>query len=200
MPDEALRKGLEQACRLGTRVSDVVFTLVIIDRVRTDSKTPAWKARISFVGPRRQAREPRRIQIDITAFEEILLEPEYRPVIHPYSDAIETQVAFCRMEEILAEKLRTILQRGYPRDVYDVWYIIQNAQERFDAETVRNLFAQKCAFKAVSYTGVDQLLSVLETKNTAAHWSRILGMQIRGLPDFEEIRGDLETGLRRLLS
>ena len=194
-----LRQGLEHACRLGKRTSGVTFALVAFERVREDEETPAWSAKISFVGPRSQAREPRRIQLHITAFETVILEPEWRSVYHPYSDAVEAEALFYRLEEILAEKLRTLLQRGYPRDVYDVWYLMKNAQDRYDAELVRGIFRQKCDYKGVACGTVEQVLEVLELKNTATHWSRSLGMQIRDLPEFGGVRRDLEVELNALL-
>ena len=197
---EELRQGLEQACSLGTQASGVVFSVVALDGVRDDATTPAWSGKISFVGPRGQAREPRRIQLDTTAFEKVVLEPEWRPVYHPYRDAIEARALFYRLEEILAEKLRTVLQRGYPRDVYDVWYLLKKARGDYDAELVPGVFRQKCDFKGVAYGGVEQVLEVLELKNTADHWSRSLAMQIRDLPAFEEVRRELGADLKALES
>lgn len=196
---EELKAALEQACRLGTRMSGIAFSLVSLDPVRTDPNTPAWNARVSFVGPRAQAREARRIRLDITAFEEILLEPEFRQVFHPYSDVLDKPALFYQLEEILAEKLRTILQRGYPRDVYDVWYMLQNAGDRFDEEIVRDIFIRKCAYKGVIFNAVDQFFDILKAKNTEIHWQRSLGMQIRSLPEFQSVCQELRASLNALL-
>jgi predicted nucleotidyltransferase component of viral defense system len=168
---------------------------VALERVRDDTETPAWSAKISFVGPRGQARAPRRIQLDITAFERVILEPEWRTVCHAYRDAVEAEALFYRLEEIFAEKLRTVLQRGYPRDVDDVWYLMKTAHDRCDAELVRSVFRQKCDYKGVVCGGVEHVLEILESKNTSVHWSRSLSMQIRDLPNFEGVRRDLQGGL-----
>ena len=56
-------------------------------------------------------RSPQRsIKIEITVDEPVALEPEIHPLLHPYGEALEVHLPVYRLEEIVAEKLRTPLQ------------------------------------------------------------------------------------------
>lgn len=193
-----LREGLARAALLGTRASGVQFELVVLEQVRLEAETPAWQARLSFVGPRAQARDPRRIRLDLTAFEQLLWPPASRPLLHPYPDTCSAPLAIYPLEEIFAEKLRTLLQRGYPRDVDDVWYLLQHLPSPVDAATLRARFGRKCAYKDVRYTGVEQIEGIWAAKQTALHWDQSLGLQIRDLPVWERVRQELVQGLGAL--
>lgn len=194
-----LREGLERAAILSSQASGMRFELAVLEQVRMEVKTPAWQARVAFVGPRGQVRLPARIRLDITTFEQILLPPASQPLLHPYPDECATQLSIYALEEIFAEKARTILQRGYPRDVYDVWYLLQHLPEPVDVVALRELFARKCAYKGVAYTGIGQIEEILATKQTALHWSRSLGLQIQDLPPWDTVRPEFIRGLGAVL-
>ena len=194
-----LRNGLERAAVMASRNSGMTFALAVLEQVRMDAETPAWQARVEFVGPRRQARAPRRIRLDITAFEHILLPPASRSLLHPYLDDCTAQISVYQLEELFAEKLRTVLQRGYPRDVYDVWYLLQHAPDPFDKATFQEVFARKCAYKEVQYTGIEQVESIFEVRQTVQHWNQSLSLQIRDLPDWDTVQQELRQGLEARL-
>ncbi|MEX2193029.1 MAG: nucleotidyl transferase AbiEii/AbiGii toxin family protein [Nitrosarchaeum sp.] len=60
------------------------------------------------------------------------------------------------LEEILAEKMRAILQRKSKkiRDYYDVWRLLKT--KKFDREKVKALFLEKCKSKGITFTDVNQ--------------------------------------------
>ncbi len=58
------------------------------------------------------------------------------------------------LDEILAEKMRAIIQRAKIRDYYDVWKLLKT--QRFDREKVKTLFLEKCKSKDINFRGVDQ--------------------------------------------
>jgi hypothetical protein len=58
------------------------------------------------------------------------------------------------LENILAEKIRTLLERGKVKDYYDVWRLLKT--ESFDYDKVRKLFLQKCKAREIAFNGVDQ--------------------------------------------
>lgn len=59
------------------------------------------------------------------------------------------------LENILAEKMRTLIERGKVKDYYDVWKMLK--VEKFDPIRVKGLFLQKCSAKGVAFTSLDQI-------------------------------------------
>lgn len=57
-------------------------------------------------------------------------------------------------DEILAEKMRAIIQRGKIRDYYDVWRLLKETS--FDKDRIRKMFLEKCKTKGVDFTGMGQ--------------------------------------------
>jgi predicted nucleotidyltransferase component of viral defense system len=66
------------------------------------------------------------VRIDITQFDRIYLPVQNRIIIHPYSDAEECRVSIkCqKLEELLASKLKCLLQRRHSFDLYDYVYSV----------------------------------------------------------------------------
>jgi predicted nucleotidyltransferase component of viral defense system len=77
---------------------------------------------IAYIGPLRRTRRPRELKIDFTADEVIVAKPVKRPLKRMYSDEAKParKILCYTLEEIFAEKMRTILQRTEPRDLYIV--------------------------------------------------------------------------------
>lgn len=69
------------------------------------------------------------IKIEVIIYEKMVFSPEIRPVDHAYSDklsdAIMAGIPCYSIQEVLAEKLRALIQQFYtaPRDFYDIWYL-----------------------------------------------------------------------------
>lgn len=200
LSEDTLRASISTACTQAQTASGVRFTLTDLEQTREVPQETAWQARVEFIGPRQQTRSPRRIRLDLTAYEQVLLPPARRPIFHSYSDAFNADLPVYTLEEILAEKLRTILQRGYPRDVYDTWYLLTHAPDQIDLRRAAAVFRRKCAYKGVDAGDVDHFFKILEEKNTAVHWTASLGAQIRNLPPFDQLQVGLRGALTRLLT
>ena len=84
---------------------------------------------------------PLRIKLDVTKIDReiILLDLEKREINHPYSDALKADVLVYQLEEIIAEKLRALFERTRPRDMYDVWYMIDKSDKRI----ISKIFVEK---------------------------------------------------------
>lgn len=65
-----------------------------------------------------------KVKLDITEFDKLYLPVQTRSLIHPYSDASECSVpvACVKLEEVLASKMRCLLQRRHIPDLYDLVY------------------------------------------------------------------------------
>ncbi len=102
----------------------------------------------------RSTGNPLKIKMDITKKEnEIILNPiQKKNIIHIYSDKINEQINVYTLEEMFAEKVRSLFERTRPRDLYDVWYL--NKKMTFD----KSLFQKKCKHKKVE-PNIDELVT-----------------------------------------
>lgn len=58
------------------------------------------------------------------------------------------------LDEILAEKMRSIIQRKKIRDYYDVWRLLKT--QKFDKEAIKKIFLEKMKIEGTPYAGIDQ--------------------------------------------
>jgi predicted nucleotidyltransferase component of viral defense system len=61
----------------------------------------------------------------------------------------EFEVLVYSLSEILVEKIRSIMQRGYSRDYYDVWRLLKGT--RFRDSEVKKLLKRKCGWNGIRY-------------------------------------------------
>lgn len=79
-----------------------------------------------------------KVRMDISEYERLLLEPVARELIHPYSDApaCRSTIKCARVEEILASKLKCLLQRRQVVDLYDYLHWLLFGTEGIDRSLV----------------------------------------------------------------
>ncbi len=154
--------------------------------------TNGWKAtlrcRSSMTG-----RMSINIKLDITAFnrERIMLPLEKRPMFHDFSDSCGTGILAYSLNEIMAEKMRALFDRGWPRDFYDVYRLWDVA----DMDVAVPTFEKKCEFK-----GIEPDISALigERELLRGGWNSSLGHQMKSVPDFDEMFESLLCRLKTL--
>lgn len=105
-----------------------------------------FQSKFKYTGPI----GPGTVKIEITREEEIG-EVVMMPIPQHY-DYPKFSVKVYSLETILAEKLRSIIQRGKVRDYYDVWRLLKENKVQTN---VRDLFLKKCETKNVEFTGID---------------------------------------------
>ncbi len=127
------------------------------------------------------ASTPTKIIIDLTTVsnESVLLPVEKRQIYHPYSDKLTAGATSYCLEEIMAEKIRSLFQRVRPRDIYDIWHLAG----RVNRDAVTGILHRKCGCKEVVPDG-----SVLAGKRErfSASWNASLRHQMKAVPSFEE--------------
>lgn len=133
------------------------------------------------------------IKLDINHTEEIIFPVQTKTIFHNYSDKAvfnNHKVNAYAIEEILSEKLRSLIQRKYtsPRDCYDIWYIIKNV-EGIDRNTIKSGFLKKMESKKIFFEGVNQLFNSKKEKILKTHWNTQLANQFpkNQIPDYEII-------------
>jgi predicted nucleotidyltransferase component of viral defense system len=89
------------------------------------------------------------VKLDISEFDKIYLPIQQRNLIHPYSDADKcTGIVHClKLEEMLADKLKCLLQRRMSSDLYDyVYAIFINRELEVNTGEIVSLFLRKTIF------------------------------------------------------
>lgn len=151
----------------------------------------------------------RGIKVEITVDEPLALPPQTLPLLHAYGEALATDLSVYRLEEIVAEKLRTPLQaqkrvdagswsRNCARDYYDLWYLFRLEENVIDLPTALEILPQKCVVRDVSFDGADDFFPPLIVSEARRQWETSLADLIRPLPAFDDVIEGLCASLRML--
>src|SRR5216683_2417665 len=127
------------------------------------------------------------IRMDITEFDKIFLPTQSRNLIHPYSDVQECRASIrcLKLEEMLAAKLKCLLQRRYSFDLYDyVYAIFINRELEINRGEIVSTFLKKTIFEP-SPGVVAGLLLGLPFQVFRAAWSKYIVAPASSLISFE---------------
>lgn len=140
--------------------------------------------------------------MDITLDEPVILPPQRRSVVTSLFGDLHPHVLCYTLEEILAEKMRSILQRGKARDYYDVWRLLEEKADSFDRQTARRVLSEKCRHKGFPAPSVEAFLQPALLQAAAAYWSQELIGQVPGedWPSWETVAADLGKSLSDFFS
>ena len=203
LPQEQLRPLIESACRNAAHMSGVEYRLVEFKKLREVSGEEAYNVRIEYRGPSQpSAGNLPRIQFDLTYYEDVVLPPEDLKILHFYTDSLRGARAWTySLDEIMAEKLRSILQQRKrvprPRDYYDLWYVLKNKD--VNRKEVRAAFLKKCELKKEAFESVDDFFGKALLEKNATAWVASIGRQVKEVPPFDQVIDELRPTLRRLL-
>lgn len=135
------------------------------------------------------------IRMDISLKEMLVTEPLEKEIADSYSDSTNFTVLVYSLEEILLEKLRSIIQRGKSRDYFDVWMLLK--KNRFDKDKIKELFIEKCKLKNIK-PSYELFFEDTKLKETRDFWKTGLTRLMKEVPDFETVINDLRTELEFL--
>ena len=159
----------------------------------------AARLRAQFVGP---LRHPARLLFDVTLDEPVLLTPVRRQAIDSPFPSLCPVVLTYALEEILAEKMRSILQRGKARDYYDVWRLLGEKAALVDMDLVRSALVRKCRHKGLGEPSAHTFLLPKQLAEAGVYWERDLAGQVpaRSLPSWESVTRELARLLAAFFS
>lgn len=150
---------------------------------------------ISYVGPLGGVGANKRVKVDISRSEVLQFEPILKNAYLGYSDQEGHQLLCYPLEEILVEKLRSIMQRMQARDFYDIWYLLE--MHEMDVSFYVNEFKAKCESKDIDPKGFHEKLDQ-RLPQYHGRWQRSMSDQIRDLPDFETVLREVMRHLKKL--
>jgi len=151
---------------------------------------------ISYIGPLGGPGNNKKVKIDISRNEKLVFETINQNVIKTYSDQEPHQLLCYSLNEVLIEKLRSVMQRMQPRDFYDIWYLLEIHSMEVDFYT--NEFKAKCENKQVNPAQFHQKLEQ-RLPQYKGRWQNSLADQIHSLPDFEKVERELMRHLRKFV-
>jgi predicted nucleotidyltransferase component of viral defense system len=181
-----------RACRFVSERTGVVFDLdrsQIAVQGQLDERRRVFDARVYFKDFYGNADHITiRLSIDITEFDRIYLPTQTRLVIHPYSDQqiCRGEIRCLKLEEMIANKLKCLLQRRHVPDVYDLVYsTFVNRDIAVDRGEVLGTFLRKTIYER-SPGVARQILLELPLLALREAWSRYIVAPTQGVLEFEE--------------
>lgn len=141
--------------------------------------------KIPFNGPMQRRGSTPTIKLDLTNDEIIINQPPLKSIHHPYSDTKPMQIiAYC-IEEIFAEKLRALVERLRPRDLYDVIHLHLDSRWHPSRKVVLDTLNQKCSYKNAPIPTMDIPEASVKKQDLIYDWRDMLAHQIADLQSFE---------------
>ncbi|MBN1938357.1 MAG: nucleotidyl transferase AbiEii/AbiGii toxin family protein [Candidatus Aminicenantes bacterium] len=134
------------------------------------------------------------IKVDVT-MDDVVDTPVMKAIPREYSDYVAFKVRTESLEEILASKLRAVIERKKCRDYFDLWKLFQMD---FDREKIKRVFARKLAVKSLSFEGPDQIFPADLTQTLKPYWARELGRLINPIPDMDAVLAEIRQLLKFL--
>lgn len=188
---EELRQELDTWYQQVRIVSQVQLTTKMIHK-------PDGYARVrtQFIGP---LSYPGMIFMDLSFDEPLCLEPALRNVLAAPFQSEGQRVLAYTLEELLAEKIRSLRERGKSRDYYDVWRLLKEHSADLDLDLLGAVLQKKLSHKGLAITSVSDFLPQ-ETKVLKQYWEKDLGQQIMPLPSLEEVIDELKEMLAKLVA
>ncbi len=151
-----------------------------------------------------------RVKLEISHDEPVLLEPARRSLIHGYGEDLPASFKCYRLEEIVVEKLRTLLQtherlvrRGWirprARDYYDLWRVLRVYGDELERALLPSLLDRKCEHRGVAFRSPDDFFSNRLVSEARSSWNRGVVPFAPNAPSCDEVLGELKPLVHALL-
>lgn len=191
MKEEELRQELEKWYLRVEQTSQIRLTTKMLHK-------PNGYARIraQFIGP---LSYPGMIFMDLSFDEPLCLAPDYRKVLAAPFPSEGQKVLAYPLEEVLAEKMRSLLERGKARDYYDVWRLLKEKSSSLDLKLLGTVLLKKLSHKGLTITGIHDFLHQ-DIGILNQYWENDLEQQIIPLPSLDDVIEELRAMLDKLVA
>lgn len=159
------------------------ITINIMDEVV--HKTGNYNFYLGYTGPLGGTGTNKSLKVDIANDEILCDDPVEKIVNNEYTDLNEEfKVLSYTLNEIITEKMRSLMQRTMSRDLYDIFYLFEI--ENNDIEQYIFNFKKKAEFKKLN---PGELAEAVQNKKERfkRQWEENLVNQIRDVPDFDDV-------------
>ena len=177
---------------------------------KSDDEGQGYEIKIQYWGadhkpnqkPLPPARWQKKIKLDISYSEKLLIRPETKNIFHEYTDneLISNTVMAYSLYEVISEKLRSLIQRNRPRDVYDIDYLSKLFPESSYSEIKRLLFL-KAEDKNIKINSISDFVNEKKENSNKRAWQSSLGdhLPIGDLPDFDTVYNNIKQFIDSIL-
>ncbi len=194
---DEIRRELDPVFAEAMRATGAVFRFAREDRRPHENSHTFY---LGYEGPLPGPAGGRELKVDVTIRERVVFPLEDRPVLRGYEEYADlpedATVKVYSLEEVAAEKVVALTDRARnePRDLYDVWYLVQEGQ--VDLAEVVGAVEQKWDFRGKALAEVRGEFAAKEPRYRRL-WSPRLSGQLVSLPEFEDVYRAVRRAFRR---
>lgn len=150
------------------------------------------EGRIYYTGPRGSPMVAS-IKLDLSGSEKIVRPTVLQPIVHSYPDELPAPatVRCYSFEEVFAEKIRAMGERGRPRDLYDIVNLYRRDDLANAPAAVKSALIDKCRTKGVPIPTYESVSAAVILEELETEWVQMLGHQLPALPRLEDFWAEL---------
>jgi len=208
----AMKNAMGSACRAAAQLLDEYASVKIVcERYTEKAAHPGGQEAFSIHARFPWQRESQtRVLVEISLDEKVLKPTLLRAVIHEYGERFDATVRAYAMEEIVAEKLRAILQhveklnkrgwsRSRARDYYDLWRIFKSFGRQLTPTGFVPFLREKCAVRNVSFQSSADFFQETMLAYVEKTWNQWLGPLVPDLPSYITVIDELRPKIDDML-
>ena len=196
-PDQ-LGVEINKACKYAADLTGINFALdqnrVALKR-GADEDNKTYEARVYFKGFYGEESYNIKVKLDVKEYDRIFLPPQRRNIIHSYSDAVDCkgEIVCHKLEELLASKLKALLQRQHSPDLYDfIFTVFFQKVMRVDRLEIIRTFLKKTIYEP-NPTVARNLLLEIPFQVFKAFWNQYLVCPRQSLIGFDEAENQFKS-------
>ena len=151
---------------------------------------------VHFTGPLGMKNK---IKIDASRIEKMINSVATQTVTTSYTDLEDFQINGYTLNEVVAEKIRSTMQRSKVRDYYDIWKMFgKDNPHGFDTVLIGDMVKQKCIINDIEYNP-SKIFDFDRLDGLKEHWKKELErLVVEELPEIDQVFGDVKNLLRFL--
>jgi len=209
---EAMEHAVREACSAASKLLDEYAPVEIAcERYAEKDPHPGGQEAFTIRARLPWQRQPQaRVMIETAVDEKILKPAAKRKILHEYGEPFEAEVLVYALEEIVAEKLRAILQhiekleergwsRSRARDYYDLWRVLGAYWDRMELSDFASFLREKCAVRNVAFAAPDEFFQERMLAYVEKTWHQWLGPLVPNLPSYKTVIEELRPQVATLL-
>jgi len=209
---KVMESAMQEACTQATQLLDAYAPVEIICKPHYERKPhPRGQEAFDIQARFPWHRKPQtNIMVEITIDEKLIRPSVNRSVIHHYGEILDFQLQVYSLEEIVAEKLRAILQniqsferrgwaRSRARDYYDLWRILNTYKDKLNLADFSSLLHEKCKIREVTFTNINSFFSAPLLEQVEKTWEQWLGPLLKELPPYTQVIKELHFEIKEIL-